>query len=159
MSKLSLRIIDNQVDESTEKRVIDNFIPDIIEICSNPVRAGIIHLLVNSPSTGHSLKVEYMAFRLGTYHRIIIHHLERLEKWGLVEVKRFRGTGRRGKRSVWGLNLKHPNWIFEVYGSIKAGFTRGELKLICSRKKSMRNGIRKFRTSKLERSVLLGTYL
>ena len=145
MTKLSLRIIENHVDENVEKTVIENFIPDMIEICSNPIRAGIIHLLVRSPSTGHSLKVEEMAFRLGTYHRIILHHLERLEKWELVRVRRLKNYGEKVKRSIWGLNLKYPNWIFEVYNSIKSGFTEAELKSMCNRNKNMRNGIKSIR--------------
>ena len=94
MTKVSLRIIDNNVDEESEKGVIQNNVPDLIEICSNPIRAGIIHILIRSPTTGLSLKVEDMAFKLGTYHRIILHHLERLEKWELVEVKRLKKYAR-----------------------------------------------------------------
>jgi DNA-binding transcriptional ArsR family regulator len=145
MTKISLRIIDNHVDENSEKGVIQNFIPDIIEICSNPVRAGIIHLLIKSPSTGHSLKVEDIAFRLGTYHRIILHHLERLKNWEIVDIKRQKKYGNKTKRSVWGLNLKYPNWIFEVYDSIKSGYSEAELRRICNRNKSMRNGIKNMR--------------
>jgi DNA-binding transcriptional ArsR family regulator len=142
MKELSLRLIKKPVDEETEKKVIENFLPDIIEICSNPVRACIIHLLIKSQSTGHSLKVEDMAFRLGTYHRIVLHHLERLKKWELVEVRRLKSYGKKSKRSVWGLNLRYPNWIFEVYTSIKNGFTETELKKMCGRNISMRNGIK-----------------
>lgn len=139
MAEISLRLIKKPVDEEMEKRVIENFLPDMIEICSNPIRAGIIHLLLKSPTTGHSLKVEDIAFRLGTYHRIILHHLERLKKWEIVEVRRLKNYGKKTKRSVWGLNLKYPNWIFEVYNSIKSGFSETELKRICSRNISMRN--------------------
>ena len=139
MTKLSLRIIDNHVDEDAEKRVIQNFLPDIIEISSNPIRAGIIYALAKTPATGHSMKVEDMAFRLGKYHRIVLHHLERLEKWELVEVKRTKAYGRKTKRSVWGLNLKYPNWIFEVYHSVKSGFSDRELETLCNTNRSMRD--------------------
>ncbi len=139
MAGLALRIIKKPVDEEAEKKVIESFLPDMIEICSNHIRAGIIHLLVNSPATGHSLKVEDMAYRLGTYHRVVLHHLERLKKWDIVEVKRLKTYGKKTRRSVWGLNLKYPNWIFEVYNSIKNGFSERELKMLVSRNKSLRN--------------------
>lgn len=57
----------------------------------------------------------------------------------IVEVRRLKNYGKKTKRSVWGLNLKYPNWIFEVYNSIKSGFSETELKRICSRNISMRN--------------------
>jgi DNA-binding transcriptional ArsR family regulator len=155
MAKLSLRIIDNNVDEDSEKTVMENFIPDIIDICSNPVRAGIMHLLVKSSSTGHSMKVEEIAFRLGTYHRIILHHLERLKAWELVEVRRMKKYGKRTKRSVWGLNLKYPNWIFEVYDAIKSGYRESELRRICSRNNSMRNGLKRIRPNRAKQRLEL----
>ncbi len=135
---LSLRTNGMPLDTDTEKTVINDLLPELIDISSNPIRAGIVHLLVNSPNTGHAMKVEELAYRLGTYHRVILHHLERLADWDVIEVRVSRSYGQKTKRSVWGLKLKYPNWIFEVYNSMKDGFGDTELRKLTTKNKSVR---------------------
>ena len=122
MTEPFLRLFEQPVDKETERGVIQTFLPETVEILKNPIRAGIINLLVNSPNTGHSMKVEQLAYKLGTYHRIIIYHLERLQKWKLITVKKNSSYGNKTKRSIWGLDLKYPNWVSEVYSNVKESF-------------------------------------
>jgi DNA-binding transcriptional ArsR family regulator len=96
--------------------------PEIGVICSNPVRAGIRYLLVSSPETMHSMKVEDLAFKLGTRQSIIIHHLERLSDWKLVEVKKNQKYGKSTRRSIWGLDLRYSTWILECYKNLRNHF-------------------------------------
>lgn len=132
MTEIYLRLIENPAEESIEKGVINNNLSDINEICSNPLRAAIVHILLNSPQTGYSASVEQLAYRLGTYHRVVIHHLERLEKWEIVKVRRMKTHGAKTRRSIWGLNLQYPNWLFEVYENIKSSYSEDDLKKISS---------------------------
>ena len=134
-----LRLFEQPVDKETERDIIQTFLPETVEILRNPIRAGIIHLLVNSPNTGHSMKVEQLAYRLGTYHRIIIYHLEKLQKWKLVTVKKNSSYGNKTKRSIWGLDLKCPNWILEVYSTTNQSFDKDFLERICNKNINIRN--------------------
>jgi hypothetical protein len=63
-----------------------------------------------------------------------------LNEWKLVEVKKTSKYGEKNRRSIWGLNLKHPNWILECYKNIRDYFfTEKELEEITSRNKDFRN--------------------
>jgi DNA-binding transcriptional ArsR family regulator len=138
MTEPFLRLFEHPADKDTEREIIQTFLPETVEILKNPIRAGIINLLVNSPNTGHSMKVEQLAYKLGTYHRIIIYHLERLQKWEMVTVKKSCKYGNKTKRSIWGLNLKYPNWISEVYSNIRESFDNNLLEVICSKNINIR---------------------
>ncbi|MFH0928900.1 MAG: winged helix-turn-helix domain-containing protein [Candidatus Aenigmatarchaeota archaeon] len=138
MNKISLRLIE-PIDENNDVDIIARFMPEIGSICSNQTRAGIIHLMINTPQTMHSLKVEEICFKLGIRQSVAIHHLERLEDWKLVEVKKNQSYGNRTRRSIWGLNLKHPTWISECYKSVRAHFfSENELDSVTNVNKSLR---------------------
>lgn len=139
MAEPFLRLFEQPVDKEIEREVIQTFLPETVEILKNPIRAGIVHMLVNSPNTGHSMKVEQLAYKLGTYHRIIIYHLERLQNWKLVTVKKSSSYGNKTKRSIWGLDLKYPNWILEVYSTIKGSSEYDSLESICNKNINIRN--------------------
>jgi len=139
MSRTILRIVE-PVDENSELQVMMEFLPQIRVICNNKIRAGILHLLINSPESLHSMQVEELCFRLGIKPSVCIHHLEKLNEWKLVEVKKTSKYGEKNRRSIWGLNLKHPNWILECYKNIRDYFfTEKELEEITSRNKDFRN--------------------
>lgn len=121
MEKLFLKII-RPVDQEANVDVISNFMPEIGIICSNQIRASIIHILINSPNTMHSMKVEDICFKLGIRPSVCIYHLERLMGCKLVEVKKNQRYGNRTRRSIWGLDLRYPNWILECYKSIRTHF-------------------------------------
>jgi DNA-binding transcriptional ArsR family regulator len=138
MNKISLRLF-GPVDEKTDINVLSRFIPEIRFICSNQIRAGILHLLVNSPETMHSMNVEKICFKLGIRQSVAIHHLEKLEEWKLVEVKKHQRYGNKTRRSIWGLDLKYPNWISECYKSVRAHFfSENELNKITNIDRSLR---------------------
>ena len=143
-----LRLFEDPVKKEVEREVIQTFLPETVEILRNPIRAGIVHLLVNSPNTGHSMKVEQLAYKFGTYHRIIIYHLEKLQNWKLVTVKKSSSYGKKTKRSIWGLDLKYPNWVLEVYSSIQQAFEKDNIEEIYNKNINIRGD-----TSRVEKGV------
>ncbi|MEM5844275.1 MAG: winged helix-turn-helix domain-containing protein [Candidatus Aenigmatarchaeota archaeon] len=139
MAKVALRVLD-PVDENAEMQVMLEFLPEIRVICNNKIRAGILHLLINSPESLHAMQVEELCFKLGIKPSVCIHHLEKLADWKLVEVRKSRKYGEKSRRSIWGLNLKYPNWILECYRNIRNYFfTEKELEEITSKNKAFRN--------------------
>jgi len=123
----------NAVEEDIEEKIIDMMRPEFNFICSNPVRASILHLLVNSADVNHTMQVEYIAHRIGKRHSLVTYHLEQLAEWKLVEVVKNNRYGSKVKRSIWGLNLKYPNLIREIYTRIlKIFFTQNDLEKMCN---------------------------
>ena len=120
-SNTVLRIL-GQVDKEADFQVMANLLPEISSICSNKYRAAILHLLINAPETMHSKKVEEISFSLGIRPTITIHHLEKLEEWKLVDVKKSQKFGQKERRSIWGLDLRYPNWILECYKTVRTHF-------------------------------------
>ena len=138
MTKVSLRLV-GQVNDKEDFDIIARFMPEIGSICSNQTRAAIIHMMVKTPETLHSMNVETICYRLGIRQSIAIHHLEKLEEWKLVEVKKNQRYGNKTRRSIWGLNLRYPNWISECYQSVRAHFfSEKELDKITNINKSLR---------------------
>ena len=138
MDKLSLRII-KPIDEEANIDVVSNFMPEIGLICSNQIRAGIMHLLVNSPQTMHSMKVEEICFKLGIRPSVCIYHLERLMDCKLIDIKKNQRYGKRTRRSIWGLDLRYPDWISECYKSIRTYFfSEKELNQLTNINKNLR---------------------
>jgi len=114
----------------TERRVRAN----LNFICSNLTRAGIIHILINSKDTGYCRSVKELSEMLGKYPSVVIHHLEKLEKYGIVEVIENYISKGKSKRKIWGLNLKMIHLIKEVYLYIlKNHFTQKELENFCKK--------------------------
>jgi len=131
MTKFSLSI-ENEVTEDEENLII-RLRPEFNRICYNSIRASIIHLLMKSKDLNHSLSVERIAHKLGKRHSVIIHHLERLQDWRLVDVVKHDVYGTKKKRSIWGLNLNYPNLIKEIYVYLlKTFYTVEELERLCS---------------------------
>jgi len=113
--------------------------PELEKICSNQVRACILHLLLKNKERGHCMSVEEIAFKLGKRHSVIIHHLEKLSKWNLVQVVKCEKYGSKQKRSLWGLNLSSPDVVKEVYAYIlKYFYNMNELDRMCSMNKNVR---------------------
>ena len=138
MEKLFLKII-KPVNQEANLDVVSNFMPEIGTICSNQIRAGILHLLVNSPETMHSMKVEDICFKLGIRQSLCIHHLEKLMDCRLVDVKKNQRYGNKTRRSIWGLDLRYPNWILECYKSVRSHFfSEKDLDKITNINKSLR---------------------
>jgi len=108
---------------------------DLNFISSNLTRASILHLLIKSKETKYSLSLNEISFRLGKYHRVVTHHLEKLQEYGLVEVVK----NSNKKRKIWGLNLSKVDLIKEVYAHIlKNFFTLAQLERACSVNKKLR---------------------
>lgn len=115
--------------------------PELNQICSNPVRACIIHMLVQNKELDHTMQVEEISKRLGKRHSVIIYHLERLEDWGIVHVVKKSKYGDEGiKRRIWGLNLNYPTVIKDLYSRILKNFyTQKQLEKLCSVNENVRS--------------------
>jgi hypothetical protein len=138
MNKAYLKLT-KPINEDADLAVMEQFLPEIRIICSNKIRAGILHLLINSPNTLHSMRVEDLAFKLGIRPRVLIYHLEKMEGWKLLEVKKSQKYGNKERRSIWGLDLRYPNWVLECYKTIRTHFfTEDELNQITNKNKSFR---------------------
>lgn len=138
MDKISLRLI-QKTNIKDEGLILSQYLPQIHEICSNKIRAGILHLLISCSETMHSMKVEDLCFRLGIRPTICIYHLEKLRECNLVEVKKNQRYGRKTRRSIWGLNLSYPTWIQECYKMTRSYFfSQKELAKMINTNKSFR---------------------
>jgi len=126
-------------EDNNEESIIYTLRPEFNRICYNPIRASIIHLLVKSKDLNHALSVEEIACKIGKRHSVIIHHLEKLFDWKVVDVIRSFKYGNKKKRSIWGLNLKYPNLVQNVYSHmLKTFYTSNELDRMCCINKSVR---------------------
>lgn len=122
------------------ERLFNILRPELNFVCSNSIRACILHLMIKSKDLNHTMQVEKIAQKIGKRHSVIIYHLEQLEKWKLVEVIRCFKYGNKNRRSIWGLNLKFSNLINEVYNRmIRLFYTQQELDGMCSTNKNVRN--------------------
>ncbi len=131
MVRFSLNV-ENEVTEDEENLII-RLRPEFNRICYNSIRASIIHLLMKSKDLNHSLCVERIAHKLGKRHSVIIHHLEKLQYWRIVDVVKHDVYGTRRKRSIWGLNLTYSKLIKELYVYLlKTFYTVEELERLCS---------------------------
>jgi len=123
----------NPVKEEVELSVISNLRYEFNYICYNPVRACILHLLIKAVDLNHTMRVEEIAKKVGKRHSVIIYHLDQLGGWGLVTVIKNSNHGNKLRRSVWGLNLKYPNLILEIYTHmLKTFYSVNELDNMCS---------------------------
>ena len=118
---------------SEEQQLIQAIRPELNSICSNPIRATIIHSLVKAKNLNYSLSVEELSRALGKRHSLIIHHLEKLNNCNLVAVVKSKMHGSKEKRCIWGLNLKYQNLISLTYNHIlKHFFTQSQLDRMCT---------------------------
>ena len=116
-----------------EEDIVNYLKPEFNKICYNSVRASIIHLLMKSKELDNCLSVEVIARKLGKRHSVVIHHLEKLMSWGVVDIVKTYKYGEKEKRSIWGLNKKYPNLIFSLYNyMIRTFYTINELEEMCS---------------------------
>jgi len=128
-----------QNDGIDEESIIYSVRPEFNKICYNPIRASIIHLLVKSKELNHSLSVEEIASKLGKRHSVIIHHLEKLYCWKVVDIVRSFKYGNKERRSIWGLNLKYSNLVQNIYSHmLKTFYTATELDRMCCVNKNVR---------------------
>jgi DNA-binding transcriptional ArsR family regulator len=127
-------------EENVEDFVVSALRPELNYICSNPIRACIIHMLVKNKDLNHTIRVEEIAHKLGKRHSVVIYHLERLMDWKIVKIVKSVKYGDAGeKRSIWGLNLDYPNLVREVYTHIlKVFYTQKELDKMCSVNRNIR---------------------
>ncbi|NIM47401.1 MAG: hypothetical protein GTN40_04575 [Candidatus Aenigmarchaeota archaeon] len=88
---------------------------------------------MKSKDLNHSLCVERISHKLGKRHSVVIHHLEKLQYWRLVDVVKHDDYGTRKKRSIWGLNLTYSKLIKELYVYLlKTFYTVEELERLCN---------------------------
>jgi DNA-binding transcriptional ArsR family regulator len=127
------------IENNVEDQLIEMMKPEFNFIASNPVRACILHLLVKAEDLNHTMQVEEIAFRTGKRHSVVIYHLEQLTGWKLVEVVKNGRYGEKGRRNIWGLNLRYPNLINSIYSRIlKFFYTQSELEKMCNSNKNVR---------------------
>ena len=132
-------LLDAQSGAENEESIIFNLRPEFNRIAYNPIRASIIHLLVKAKDLNHALSVEEIAHRLGKRHSVVIHHLERLHEWKIVDVVKSFKHGSKSRRSIWGLNLKYPNLVQSIYSHmLKTFYTPSELDKMCCVNKNIR---------------------
>jgi len=98
-------------------------------ICSNINRVCILHLLRNS--SNNEMQAERIAYMLGVSHRTVLYHLDMLQEYGLVEVRRFRKRGSKLMRSVWGLS--DNSHVDKILSRIDKNFNRAELDRLLSK--------------------------
>lgn len=135
-----LNVLRVPFQDGIEDDVIDMLRPLFNHICSNEVRACILHLLLKAKHLNYTMQVEEIAHKLGKRHSVIIYHLEQLKDWKLVDVIRKSNYGSKERRSIWGLNLTYPNLIQEVYTFIvKYFYTQKELDEMSSVNKNVRS--------------------
>ena len=136
MNKVLLNV---QEGAENEDSIIYSVRPEFNRITYNPIRASIIHLLVKSKDLNHTLSVEELSYKLGKRHSVVIHHLEKLFEWKIVDVVKSFKYGNKSKRSIWGLNLQYPNLIQGIYSHmLKTFYTQNELDKMCSINKCAR---------------------
>ena len=136
MNRILLETLDAA---DNEESMIFNLRPEFNRICYNPIRASIIHLLVKAKDLNHALSVEEISHKLGKRHSVIIHHLEKLSYWKIIDVVKSFKHGSKSRRSIWGLNLKYPNLIQSVYSHmLKTFYTSSELDKMCCINKNTR---------------------
>jgi DNA-binding transcriptional ArsR family regulator len=135
MNKILLDIESAENEDS----MIFNLRPEFNRICYNPIRASIIHLLVKSKDLNYCLSVEEIAHKLGKRHSVVIHHLEKLLYWKMVDVVKSFKHGNKHRRSIWGLNMKYPNLVQNMYSHmLKTFYTVNELDKMCCVNKNIR---------------------
>jgi len=114
--------------------------PELNYLCSNPIRACILHSLIKSQNLNYTLSVEELAQCTGRRHSLIIHHLEILNRFSLVAVVKSKKYGNKEKRSLWGLNLEYQDLISTTYRHIqKFFFTQSQLDKMSSVNKNVRS--------------------
>jgi len=132
-------LLDVQDIAENEESMIFNVRPEFNRICYNPIRASIIHLLVKSKDLNYCLSVEEIAHKLGKRHSVIIHHLEKLLYWKIINIVKSFKHGDSNRRSIWGLNMKYPNLVQSVYSHmLKTFYTVNELDKMCCVNKNTR---------------------
>src|SRR3990172_2629236 len=123
-------ILDKPADN--EESMIFNIRPEFNRISYNPIRASIIHMLVKNKDLKHTSSVEELSKKLGKRHSVVIHHLEKLARWKIVDVVKSVKHGSSERRSIWGLNMKYPNLVQNLYSYIlKTFYTTHELDKMC----------------------------
>jgi DNA-binding transcriptional ArsR family regulator len=133
------KVLSVQNGADNEESILFNLRPEFNRITYNSIRSSIIHLLVKAKELNHALSVEEIAYKLGKRHSVIIHHLEKLFEWKIVDVVKSSKYGKRTRRSIWGLNLKYPNLIQNIYSHmLKTFYTQNELDKMCSINKCAR---------------------
>ena len=126
-------------ENEDEQELINDLRHELNYICRNPVRASILHMLIRSGEVNHALSAEEIARKTGKRHSVVIYHLEQLHNWQLVGVVKLTGYGFKQRRSIWGLNLKYPNLVKEVYGYLlKTFYTAKDLDSMCNVNKNVR---------------------
>ena len=116
---------------------------------SNGTRAAIIYLLSSSPDTLYSMQVQEIASATKTAPKMVIYHLERLRKMGLVEVKKSRKYGKKERRSIWGLDMRNAELVGRCCKLLENFLGKSELVVLTSGDKPSRR--RAVKIAKLER--------
>lgn len=94
--------------------------------------------------------MEEISFRTGKRHSVVLYHLEQLTEWRLVEVVKNARYSEKGRRTIWGLNLKYPNLIRTVYKRVLQFFyTHNELEKMCNINTNSRIKLSGFSVSKI----------
>ena len=98
-------------------------------VCSNINRAALVYLLNRLPKK--ELQAEKLSVRLGLSHRTVLYHLNVLEGFGMVEVRKHRKFGNKLVRSVWGLAEQKHNQ--EIFKKIEEEFGTSELEKLVNK--------------------------
>jgi len=133
----------SELATESENDLIQAFSPLLEDMFKNKYRAGIVYLLAKTKQTNHAMTPSKLAYKLGTYHRNIIFHLEQLNKIALVCVKgaetKAYGIEKREFRFIWGLNTRLPGWIRYCVKFILSKWSQQQLEQIVSKNKVLRN--------------------
>ena len=133
------KVLFSAQEAENEESILFIIRPEFNRIAYNPIRASIIHLLVKSKDLNHALPVEEISHKLGKRHSVVIHHLEKLSSWKIVNVVKTSKHGSKHRRSIWGLNLKYPNLVQNIYmHMLKTFYTSSELDKMCCINKNIR---------------------
>ncbi|MEM5801949.1 MAG: winged helix-turn-helix domain-containing protein [Candidatus Aenigmatarchaeota archaeon] len=109
---------------------------DLDFICSNLTRMAILHLLMKSKMTDYSLNVEKISYCLGKHPRVVLHHLDKLKEYGIVQVITI---SKNGRRKIWGIVKEKADLIKEIYTyTITNFFTQAQLERACNVNRKIR---------------------
>ena len=73
------------------------------------------------------IKAEEIANKLGISHRTVLYHLNILEEYDLIGVKRYRRKGEKQLKSAWGINRRNKDVINALFKKVDKYFTKTEL--------------------------------
>ena len=123
----------NELEMKSNGKIFSSQLVNAI-VCSNLNRAALVYLLNKLPKK--EMQAEKLAEKLDLSHRTVLYHLNVLEGFGMVEVRKHRKFGNKLVRSVWGLSSENQSQ--HVVKRIEEEFSVAELEKLINKNSSRR---------------------